>query len=68
MSFSPTQQRCIIEATIEPLVSFRRGFARTKEGPFFALCTVNSLVRVGALRPIRDRAGRHYLRLSARSE
>lgn len=65
---SPTQRRCIIDATIEPLRPFRRGFARSKQGPFHSLPTVNSLVSTGALRMIRNRAGRQYGSVTARAE
>lgn len=53
MKLTPAQRRALIEATIEPLFSFRRGFARSKSGPFFESKTVEFLVRAGALRPIR---------------
>jgi hypothetical protein len=49
---SPTQRRCIIEATIEPLLPYRKGFARSKSGPFFIAQTVDPLIRSGHLRPI----------------
>ena len=51
---SPTQSRCIIEATIEPLFPFRRGFARSKAGPFYNLQTVHRLIETGALRFVRN--------------
>lgn len=53
-------KRCVIEATIEPLRPFRRGFARSKAGPFFELRTVQALVSLGALRvyhPVRRQRG-----------
>lgn len=56
---SDTQRRCLIEATIDPLLPFRRGFARSKAGPFFELQTVHALVKTGALRifhPVRGRS------------
>lgn len=65
---SPTQRRCIIDATIEPLRPYRRGFARSKTGPFHSLTTVNSLITTGALRMIRNRAGRQYGSVTARAE
>lgn len=68
MKISDIQRKCLIEATIEPLVAFRRGFARSKAGPFFNLRTVGALVDTGALRVIRQRAGKHYLRISARAD
>jgi hypothetical protein len=64
---SSLQRQCIIAATIEPLVSFRRGYARDRFGPFFNLRTVSNLINRGALRVIRDRAGKNYLRLTARA-
>lgn len=45
--------RCVIEATIGNLRPFRRGYARTKEGPFFDLRTIDVLIRAGALVPVR---------------
>lgn len=62
------QRQCVIEATIDPLCLFPRGFARSKQGPFYNLHTVNRLVEHGWLRVIRNRAGKHHLRLSARTE
>lgn len=44
------QRRCVIDATIEPLTRYPRGFARTKAGPFYFERTVKALVRKGALR------------------
>lgn len=67
MKISDTQRRCLIEATIEPLAAYRRGFARTKAGPFFSLQTVNALVEIGALRAYHPRRGRRGLHVSARS-
>lgn len=64
---TPTQRRCIIDATIEPLRPYRRGFARTKSGPFHDVRTVNSLLVTGALRMIRNRAGRQYGSVTARA-
>ncbi len=51
---TPTQRNCIIEATIEPLFPFRRGFARSKAGPFYNLQTVHRLIDIGALRFVRN--------------
>ncbi len=65
---SDYQRRCIIEATIDPLIAFRRGFARTKAGPFFPLSTIRALVNLGALRAYHPRRGRRGLQVSARSE
>ena len=64
---SDNQRRCIIEATIDPLVAFRRGFARSKAGPFFDLRTVKSLVNTGALRAVFPMRGRRGLTLTARA-
>jgi hypothetical protein len=47
------QRRCMIEATIAPLDLYRRGFARSKAGPFFPRPTVAVLLRSGALRRSR---------------
>jgi hypothetical protein len=67
-TFHPTaaQRRCLIEATIEPLTPFRRGYARSRQGPFYGLPTVNKLIRAGALRIIKDRAGRRLGTVTAR--
>lgn len=54
-----TQRRCMIEATIDPLMFIRRGFARTKAGPFYAAQTVHALVKRGDLRILRN--GRQVL-------
>lgn len=64
MKLSDTQRRCIIEATIEPLVQFPRGFARTKMGPFFYVNTIQGLLKTGALR----RIWRGRFIITARSE
>ena len=61
------QRRCLIEATIDPLIAFRRGFARSKAGPFFPLNTVRALVNAGVLRAYHPRRGRRGLRVSARA-
>jgi hypothetical protein len=52
MRMTPARRRAIIEATIDPIRPFPRGYARTKQGPFIQLCTVHSLLRSGALRPV----------------
>lgn len=54
-----TQRRCVISATIEPLVFLRRGFAHTKAGPFHAAQTVHALIKRGDLRILRN--GRQVL-------
>jgi hypothetical protein len=64
---SAIQRRCVIEATIDPLIAFRRGFARSKEGPFYPLATVRALVQSGALRAYHPRRGRRGLHVSARA-
>jgi hypothetical protein len=56
---TPTQRACLIEATIEPLMFRRRGFARTKTGTFYTPQTVHALIKTGALRFIRN--GRQVL-------
>lgn len=65
--FSDNQRRCIIEATIDPLAPFPRGFARSKIGPFFELRTVHSLVRAGALRIYHPVRGKSRILVSARA-
>jgi len=67
MRLSDTQRACVIEATIEPLMAFRRGFGRSKQGPFFALATVRALINSGHLRAYHPDHGRMGLRLSARA-
>jgi hypothetical protein len=47
---SAAQRQCIIEATIEPLAPFRRGYARSKFGPFYEPRTIQPLLRDGSLR------------------
>lgn len=64
---SDVRRRCIIEATIEPLIPFRRGFARSKMGPFFELRTVQALINTGALRAVRQLGGRRALTVTARA-
>jgi len=67
MKLSDTQRQCMIEATIEPLMAFRRGFARSKQGPFYQLQTVRALLDSGHLRAYHPNRGRMGLRLSARA-
>lgn len=64
---SNVQRRCIIQATIEPLSPFRRGFARSKAGPFFDLRTVHSLVNSGALRAYHPIRGKRSIQVTARA-
>jgi hypothetical protein len=65
---SNNQRACIIEATIEPLTPFRRGYARSKMGPvFYDVRTVHSLIQTGALRMIMNRAGRKFGTVTARA-
>jgi hypothetical protein len=52
MRMTPARRRAIIEATIDPIRPFRRGYARSKAGPFIHLCTVNRLLQEGHLRPV----------------
>lgn len=49
---SNVQRRCIIAATIAPLVEYRRGYAHSKMGPFHKRCTVDALLRSGDLRRV----------------
>jgi hypothetical protein len=67
MKLSDSQLRCLIEATIDPLVPFRRGFGRSKAGPFFDLRTVQSLLNSGELREVRPVRGRHRMQVSGRA-
>ena len=64
---SDMQRRCLIEATIDPLIPFRRGYARSRLGPFFDVRTVHSLIQTGALRMIMNRAGRKFGTVTARA-
>jgi hypothetical protein len=64
---SDMQRRCVIEATIEPLTPFRRGYARSKTGPFYDVRTVHSLIQTGALRMIMIRTGRKFGTVTARA-
>lgn len=41
-------RRCVIEATINDLAPFPRGFAASKAGPFFDLRTVQALLKIGS--------------------
>jgi hypothetical protein len=68
-AFNPTapQRRCLIDATIDPLKPFPRGFAHSKHGPFHDVRTVHALVTVGALRVVKERAGNHTLCVTARA-
>lgn len=65
--FSDVQRRCIVEATIEPLSPYRRGYARCKTGPFYDVRTVHSLIQSGALRLILNRAGKRFGTVTARA-
>lgn len=67
MKLSPTQNACLIEATIDDLMAYRRGFARSKTGPFFRVNTVRRLVETGHLRAFYPSGGRPGLRVSARA-
>jgi hypothetical protein len=67
MNLSSVQRRCLIEATIDPLIAFRRGFARDKCGPFFNVRTVNGLVDRGVLRAVFPERGKRGLKLTARA-
>lgn len=64
MRFTPARRRAIIAATIEPLRPFRRGYARSKAGPFINLRTIQYLLSHGALRKI----GGSLRRLTARAK
>ena len=46
------RRRAIIEATLGHLRPFRRGYARTRQGPYFDLRTIDALLSTGALRPV----------------
>lgn len=61
------QRRCLIEATIEDLLPFPRGYARSKSGPFYSLQTVQGLITRGMLRAVKQTAGRRALILTARA-
>jgi len=52
------QRLCVIQATIGPLIPFRVGIARNRQGPFFKPHTVQGLVNRGYLRGYR--CGRHF--------
>lgn len=49
---SNAQRRCIIDATIAPLIEYPRGYANSKQGPFHHERTINSLLNTGDLRMI----------------
>ena len=49
---TPARRRAIIEATLGHLRPFRRGYARTRQGPYFDLRTIDVLISTGALRPV----------------
>lgn len=66
-TISDVRRRCIIEATIEPLTPYRRGFARSKAGPFFELQTVHGLIKSGALRIFHSVRGRSRIMVTARA-
>ncbi len=59
------ERAIIIEATISDLVAFRRGFARTKQGPFFPLGTLRALIEKGALRAYHPVRGKRGIRITA---
>jgi hypothetical protein len=67
MKLSDNQRRAVIEATIDPLVAFRRGFARSKQGPFFELRTIKPLIDAGVLRVFHPERGKRGLRITARA-
>jgi hypothetical protein len=48
------QQCCIIDATIAPLTSYRRGYARSNNGPFYPRRTIRSMLRNGSLRVLYE--------------
>jgi hypothetical protein len=64
---SSIQRACIIAATINPLIPFRRGYGLSKAGPFYDVRTVHALIQTGALRMIMNRAGRKFGTVSARA-
>lgn len=64
---SEIQRRCVIEATIEPLTPYPKGFARSKAGPFYDARTVHALIQKGDLRLILKRAGRCFGTVTARA-
>lgn len=67
MKITNLQRACLIAATIEPLTPFRRGYARSKAGPFYDVRTVHALIQTGALRMIMNRAGRQFGTVTARA-
>lgn len=64
---SAPQRRCIIDATIDPLRPYRRGFSRSKTGPFHDKRTVSALLKQGALRLINERNTKFYGCVTARA-
>ncbi len=56
MRLSDAQRRCIIQATIEPLRRFAKGYGRP-DGVFFDRRTVEALLRTGHLRLINSGGG-----------
>ena len=64
---STIQRACIIAATIDPLIPFRRGYGASKAGPFYDVRTVHSLIQTGALRRIMNRGGRQFRTVTARA-
>lgn len=61
------KRRCLIEATIDPLMPFRKGFGRSKLGPFFCNGIVMAMVNSGDLRLWREVRGRRRILVSARA-
>lgn len=68
MKMSDAQRRCLIQATIDPLLAFPRGFSRTKHGPFFNMRTVGPLLKSCGLRAYHPRRGKRGIQISARAE
>ena len=67
MKLSELHRRVVIDATIQPLYAFRRGFARTKMGPFYELRTIHYLVERGILRAYFPPNGRRGIKVTARA-
>lgn len=67
MKLSDRQRNCIIAATTDRLLPFRRGFAHSKRGPFFDLRTVRSLVHSGDLRLVHEFGGNRLVFVTARA-
>ncbi|WGR74311.1 MULTISPECIES: hypothetical protein [unclassified Bradyrhizobium] len=57
MRLSDTQRACIIEATIQPLRRFPKGYGRPSGEVFFDHRTVGSLLKTGHLRMIYPPGG-----------